>query len=98
MERITYQNEETGYTVARLLPERTRGNEAASDRGDGNLVTVVGNMVGVAPGEALELVGLWKSHPRHGWQFVVENYRTKLPATEQGIRKYLGSGLIKGVG
>ncbi len=98
MERITYQNEETGYTVARLLPERARGNEAASDRGDGNLVTVVGNMVGVAPGEALELVGLWKSHPRHGWQFVVENYRTKLPATEQGIRKYLGSGLIKGVG
>lgn len=98
IERITYQNEETGYTVARLLPERGRDNEATPDRGDGNLVTVVGNMVGVAPGEALELTGLWKSHPRHGWQFTVENYRTRLPATEQGIRKYLGSGLIKGVG
>lgn len=98
MERITYQNEETGYTVARLLPEHRRGNEASSNRDDGNLVTVVGNMVGVAPGEALELTGLWKSHPQHGWQFAVENYRSVLPATEQGIRKYLGSGLIKGVG
>jgi exodeoxyribonuclease V alpha subunit len=97
LERITYQNEETGYTVARLLPDRRAEGHSARDD-DGPLVTVVGPMSGVVVGEALELTGVWKSHPQHGWQFTVENYRSVLPATEQGIRKYLGSGLIKGIG
>jgi ATP-dependent exoDNAse (exonuclease V) alpha subunit len=116
VERITFQSEETGYTVARLLPDgrgdassgggSSGGNPnrtAASPRGfatkgDDNLVTVVGTLTSVAPGEALELTGLWQQHHQHGWQFKVENYRSVLPATTQGIRKYLGSGLIKGIG
>jgi ATP-dependent exoDNAse (exonuclease V) alpha subunit len=114
VERITFQSEETGYTVARLLPDG-RGDAgsgggggnpnrtAASPRGfatkgDDNLVTIVGTLTSVAPGEALELTGLWQQHHQHGWQFKVENYRSVLPATTQGIRKYLGSGLIKGIG
>jgi ATP-dependent exoDNAse (exonuclease V) alpha subunit len=113
VERITFQSEETGYTVARLLPDGRSdasggggGNPnktAASPRGfatkgDDNLVTIVGTLTSVAPGEALELMGLWQQHHQHGWQFKVENYRSVLPATTQGIRKYLGSGLIKGIG
>jgi len=105
IERITYQNEANGYTIARLAPERGElagaGDAAPGSsraRGDDNLITIVGNLVGVAPGEALELTGLWLHNAQYGWQFKVENYRSVLPATAQGIRKYLGSGLIKGVG
>ncbi|MEI6047037.1 MAG: helix-hairpin-helix domain-containing protein, partial [Chloroflexota bacterium] len=65
---------------------------------NGNLLTVVGTMVGVVAGEALELTGQWQQHPQHGWQLKVETYRSVLPATEVGLRKYLGSGLIKGIG
>ncbi len=132
VERITFQSPETGYTVARLLPDypSPKSSSSASPnsthpnqttrfptsisstsstqpnqrsffkqaKGDDNLVTIVGTLTGVAPGEALELTGLWQQHPQHGWQFKVENYRSILPATTQGIRKYLGSGLIKGIG
>ncbi|NED83573.1 ATP-dependent RecD-like DNA helicase, partial [Streptomyces sp. SID11233] len=62
------------------------------------LLTVVGALLGAQPGEALRMRGRWGSHPRHGKQFVVENYTTVLPATIQGIRRYLGSGLVKGIG
>lgn len=55
-------------------------------------------MMGVVAGEVLELTGFWQSHTQHGWQFHLQNYRSVLPTTEQGIRKYLGSGLIKGIG
>lgn len=61
-------------------------------------MTIIGNLTGVAAGEALELSGYWQQHSQHGWQFKVENYRSVLPATTQGIRKYLGSGLNKGIG
>jgi exodeoxyribonuclease V alpha subunit len=93
IERITFQNEDTGYTVARLLPDR-RDDRAQRD----GLVTIVGSLIGVNIGEALELTGFWQHHTAHGWQFTVLNYRSVLPATAQGIRKYLGSGLIKGIG
>jgi len=93
IERITYQNEENGYTVAKLLPDKR------SERGlDDALITVIGTLSGVAVGEALEITGLWQHHTQHGWQFTVQNYKSILPATAQGIRKYLGSGLIKGIG
>ncbi len=93
VERITYYNEDTGYTVAKILPDKR------SERNpDGALSTIVGTLTGVAVGEALELTGLWQHHDQHGWQFSVQTYRSVLPATAQGIRKYLGSGLIKGVG
>ena len=87
IERFTYHNEENGYTVARLLPES-----------GGGIVTIVGNMLGVSVGESVELQGMWTHHAEHGRQFKVEDFRTVLPATVAGIEKYLGSGLIKGVG
>ncbi|GAB3961989.1 SF1B family DNA helicase RecD2 [Streptomyces sparsus] len=93
LERITYANEDNGYTVARVAPARRR------DAGhDGDLLTVVGSLLGAQPGESLRMEGRWGSHPGYGRQFTVENYTTVLPATVQGIRRYLGSGLIKGIG
>ncbi|MFD9102767.1 ATP-dependent RecD-like DNA helicase [Streptomyces virginiae] len=88
LERITYANEDSGYTVARV----------DTGRGSGDLLTVVGSLLGAQPGESLRMEGRWGSHPQYGRQFSVENYRTVLPATIQGIRRYLGSGLIKGIG
>jgi exodeoxyribonuclease V alpha subunit len=87
LERITYANEETGYTVARVATDRS-----------GDLLTVVGPLLGAQPGESLRLQGRWTSHPQYGRQFQVETYQAVLPATIQGIRRYLGSGLIKGIG
>lgn len=87
LERITYANEENGYTVARV--DTGRG---------GDLLTVVGSLLGAQPGESLRMEGRWGSHAQYGKQFTVENYTTVLPATIQGIRRYLGSGLIKGIG
>ncbi|WP_245775198.1 SF1B family DNA helicase RecD2 [Nonomuraea wenchangensis] len=88
LERITYANEETGYTIARVATERTGAD----------LLTVVGPLLGAQVGESLRLHGRWTSHPRYGRQFEVWSYSTVLPATVQGIRRYLGSGLIKGIG
>lgn len=88
LERITYANEENGYTVARV----------DTGRGAGDLLTVVGSLLGAQVGESLRMEGRWGSHPQYGKQFTVENYTTVLPATIQGIRRYLGSGLIKGIG
>ena len=87
IERITYYNPENGYTVAQVTPE-----------GRAYTVTVVGNLLEVSPGESLRLHGQWTSHARYGRQFQVERYTTVLPATAAGIEKYLGSGLIKGIG
>ncbi|MFI6597302.1 ATP-dependent RecD-like DNA helicase [Nonomuraea sp. NPDC050536] len=88
LERITYANEETGYTIARV----------ATDRSGSDLLTVVGPLLGAQVGESLRLTGRWGSHPRYGRQFEVWSYTTVLPATIQGIQRYLGSGLIKGIG
>ncbi|MEW2547277.1 ATP-dependent RecD-like DNA helicase [Streptomyces sp. NPDC047002] len=87
LERITFASEETGYTVARV--DTGRG---------GDLLTVVGALLGAQPGESLRMEGRWGSHPQYGRQFTVDNYRVTLPATIQGIRRYLGSGLVKGIG
>src|SRR5687767_195873 len=86
LERITYANEDNGYTVAKV------------DTGRGDLVTVVGALLGAQPGESIRMRGTWGSHPQYGKQFHVDDYTTILPATIQGIRRYLGSGLIKGIG
>jgi exodeoxyribonuclease V alpha subunit len=88
LERITYANEDTGYTIARVATERTGPD----------LLTVVGPLLGAQVGESLRLTGRWGSHPRYGRQFQVHSYATVLPATIQGIRRYLGSGLIRGIG
>lgn len=87
VERITYYNEENGYTVAQVTPE-----------GRDYTVTAVGSLLEVSPGESLRMHGQWALHPRYGRQFQVERYATILPATVAGIEKYLGSGLIKGIG
>lgn len=88
LERVTYVNEETGYTIARVATERTGPD----------LLTVVGPLLGAQIGESLRLSGRWGSHPKYGRQFLVDSFTTVLPATIQGIRRYLGSGLIKGIG
>jgi len=87
IERITFANEENGFTIAKVK---------VRDRRD--LVTVVGVLMSPMPGEILDMKGEWTSHPKFGEQFKVVEYRTKVPATVYGIRKYLGSGLIKGLG
>ncbi|MBI5302642.1 MAG: ATP-dependent RecD-like DNA helicase [Chloroflexi bacterium] len=87
IERITFYNEENGYTVARFLPE-----------GKPDTITIVGNLMGANVGESLSLDGIWTNHPQHGRQFEIKHFSLQYPATVQGLRKYLGSGLIKGVG
>ena len=87
IERITYTNEENGYTIARVKVY-----------GQPDLVTVVGNLTAPLPGAVLKMKGEWTSHPKYGEQFKVVYYDTQVPATVYGIRKYLGSGLIRGVG
>jgi exodeoxyribonuclease V alpha subunit len=87
LERLTFHNEENGYTVARLIPT-----------GKSYEVTVVGTLAGVNVGESLRLFGLWTTHPQYGRQFEVRTYTVQHPATVEGLRKYLGSGLIKGIG
>ncbi len=87
IEKITFTNEENGFTIARVkVPERHE------------LVTVVGTLMAPMPGEILEMRGEWSDHPKFGRQFKVVEYRTRVPATVYGIRKYLGSGMIKGLG
>ncbi|MDY7075476.1 MAG: ATP-dependent RecD-like DNA helicase [Chloroflexota bacterium] len=87
VERVTYYNEETGYSVIRLSVE-----------GRSDLATVIGNLPEVNPGESLRLEGMWTIHPQYGRQFKAERCEQILPATVEGIKKYLGSGLVKGVG
>ncbi|HEV2377458.1 MAG TPA: helix-hairpin-helix domain-containing protein, partial [Streptosporangiaceae bacterium] len=88
LERITFANEETGYTIARV----------AADRSGPDLITVTGALLGAQVGESLRLTGRWTSHPKYGRQFDVFSYTTVLPATIAGIQRYLGSGLVKGIG
>lgn len=87
IERVTFHAEDTGYTVARLNVEGAR-----------DLVTIVGGMGNPVAGESVRLFGRWTSHREYGRQFQVERYDTVRPATALAIEKYLGSGLIKGVG
>jgi exodeoxyribonuclease V alpha subunit len=94
VERITYHNEENGYTVAKLTPEFIGHTRFDASRE----VAIVGNMLGLNVGESVELTGRWAVHGEYGRQFQVETFRPVLPATIAGLEKYLGSGLIKGVG
>jgi exodeoxyribonuclease V alpha subunit len=87
IERLTFHSEESGYTVARLKAPKVQ-----------ELVTVVGNFANIEAGQTLQMSGIWRDHPKFGQQFQVKTYRETKPATLTGIEKYLGSGLIKGVG
>ncbi len=95
VERITYYNDETGYTVLRLAP--TTPLDLWSSMDEEGLVTVVGVMQEVIPGESLRIEGNWHTHSRHGRQFRAENVQQILPATLEGLRRYLGSGMIRGI-
>jgi len=87
IERITYYNEENNFIVAKL-----------QEKGKRELTTIVGNLSGINPGESLKLTGRWVHNKKFGEQFQVENCEITVPATVHGIKKYLGSGLIKGIG
>lgn len=91
VERITYYSDETNYCVLRLRPDQL-------PLGRDQLVTVVGTMPELQPGESVRLQGEWANHPRHGRQFRAEVVTQIRPASAEAIRRYLGSGLIKGVG
>lgn len=87
VERITFTSEEDGYSVIKV---RVPGQK--------ELVTAVGNFISLSPGETLVMEGVWSNHARFGQQFRVERYETAAPSTVLGIEKYLGSGLIRGIG
>ena len=87
LERIIYFNEENAYCVAEVqVPDSKQP------------VTILGALPGVQCGETLQLNGEWTRHPQHGDQFKVAQFKSQLPASVHGIRKYLGSGLIHGIG
>jgi len=86
LERVVFHNADNGYTVLRLLPE-----------GKKDTVAVVGHMAGPNAGALLRIRGTWQNDPRWGRQIRMESYEEVLPATTEGIRLYLASGLIKGV-
>ena len=87
LEHITYHNKDTHYTVAKIMTGASQ-----------NPVTIVGYMAGVSPGETLKIRGKWETHPKYGPQFKVQSYEVTLPGTLGSIRKYLESGMIKGIG
>ena len=87
VEHITYQNPENGYSVMKVK---------VKDYND--LVTLVGNLLDVPAGSVLLCEGNWKNDKRYGAQFVADTWEEVMPATVYGIEKYLGSGLVKGIG
>jgi exodeoxyribonuclease V alpha subunit len=87
VDRITFRNEENLYTVVRLIIDGAK-----------EPVTCVGRFISVHPGESFRLRGAWTTHPQYGRQFQVEEAEPVMPATIEGIKNYLASGLIKGVG
>ena len=86
VERILWLDEETHFTIAELAPEA------------GEKVIILGNMTGLQCGETVDVSGNWERHPSHGPQLRVRTFSSRLPSSVHGIRKYLGSGLIKGIG
>ena len=87
LERITFYNDENGFLIGKL-----KGNDGKDE------IAVVGKAPKVQCGETLLLSGSWTLHPKHGKQFTFDTFESKLPASAYGIRKYLASGLIHGIG
>ncbi|MDY6855688.1 MAG: ATP-dependent RecD-like DNA helicase [Thermodesulfobacteriota bacterium] len=87
IERITYTNDENGFTIAKV---KVYGHQ--------NLVAVVGNLMAPTPGEIIKMKGEWVNHPKYGEQFKIVQCKTAVPASVYGIQRYIGSGLIKGIG
>ncbi|MBW8781288.1 MAG: ATP-dependent RecD-like DNA helicase [Verrucomicrobia bacterium] len=87
LERIIFFNEENHYTIAEFRAENSDAR-----------VSIVGPLPGVQCGETLHLRGTWGKHAQHGDQFKIDSFRSELPSSVYGIRKYLGSGLVEGIG
>ncbi|HPX82431.1 MAG TPA: ATP-dependent RecD-like DNA helicase [Syntrophales bacterium] len=87
LEHITYFNEETGYAIIKV---KVSGHK--------DLVACVGNLIHPTPGEIVAMKGEWTNHEKYGRQFRIVTCETKTPASVYGVQKYLGSGLIKGIG
>ncbi len=87
IERITFVSEEDGFTIVKI---RVAGKKEP--------ITALGHLMSPNPGEIIEMKGKWVKHPKYGSQFKITSYKTSVPASVYGIEKYLGSGLIKGIG
>ncbi len=87
VERVTFHSPESGFCVLRV---KVRGHR--------DLVTVVGSAATITPGEYVECVGAWNNDRQHGLQFRTVHLRVVPPSTLEGIEKYLGSGMVKGIG
>ena len=87
LERIVFKNPESNYVVGRLREENK-----------GELITIVGNVFEIQCGEKIEVVGKWIFNKKYGEQFEIKSISVLIPTTTAGIKKYLGSGLIKGIG
>lgn len=87
METIIYHNPDNGFSIVRIKEERKK-----------QWITVLGYFASLQPGETVKCLGNWKTHPKHGIQFEVEEYEILLPSDLVGIQKYLESGLIAGIG
>ncbi|MDE3084361.1 MAG: ATP-dependent RecD-like DNA helicase [Verrucomicrobiota bacterium] len=110
LERIIFLNEENAYTIAEFRPDPafTKATAGAArskisvprekDSARAGKITIVGPLPGVQCGETLHLTGEWTRHAQHGDQFRVASFKSELPASVYGIRKYLGSGLVPGIG
>ncbi len=87
VERVTFHSEESGFFVIRV-----------KCKGQRDLVTMTGSTPSITAGEYVETTGIWFNDPRHGVQFKVQQIKTVTPTTIEGIEKYLGSGMVKGIG
>ena len=87
VERVTFHSEESGFCVLRVKV-----------RGQRELVTVIGNAASISPGEFIDCIGSWHNDKTHGLQFKANKMKVVLPSTLEGIEKYLGSGMVKGIG
>lgn len=87
VQKIIYQNSETGYSVLRFIPQK-----------DKRAITIVGYFPLLVQGERLQVEGIWKRHRLYGEQLIVENFTPLPPLSIHGMERYLGSGLIRGIG
>ncbi len=92
IERVTFHNAENGYAVVKVTPSETKA------KAKGDVITVLGSFTNPVVGESLRCHGTWIKHPQYGSQFKMERYETLRPATAAAIEKYLGSGMVKGIG
>jgi exodeoxyribonuclease V alpha subunit len=87
VERVTFHSEESGFCVLR-----------AKVKGQRELITVIGSAASITPGEYIECIGIWHNDRTHGLQFKTSQLKVVPPSTLEGIEKYLGSGMVKGIG